>query len=156
MAHRSAIEHGGRRRWRLATVVSGWVFVAAALPATASLLTVASTVEAGPLEASAWRALWLPLVALLAAAALLAFAVARHVAQPLVRLRAVAALVARSRPDTTVVTRALDNEPYAEVAGVLSALQRLILATERDAADRDRLAAFVAHDLRTPMSAQTR
>ncbi|MFN2321895.1 MAG: ATP-binding protein [Trueperaceae bacterium] len=145
-----------RRRQRLATVIAAWVFVAATVPAGVTIVTLFLSVDARAFSDRWAAALAVPVVALVAAAALFAWVVARHVAQPLVRLRAVAALVARARPDLSVVARARDHEPYVEVQGVLEALHRMIDATERQDADRARLAAFIAHDLRAPLGAIAR
>lgn len=144
------------RRKRLATAIAVWVFIAATVPAGVTIVTLLLSVDPRAF-ADPWPlALVVPAVALVAAAALFAWVVARHVAQPLVRLRAVAALVARARPDLSVVARARDQEPYTEVQGVLEALHRMIDSTERQDADRARLAAFIAHDLRAPLGAVAR
>lgn len=145
-----------RRRQRLAAAIALWVFVAATVPAGVTIVTLLLSAEPWAFTGRWASALAVPALALVAAAALFAWAVARHVAQPLVRLRAVAALVARARPDLSVVARARDHEPYVEVQGVLEALHRMIDANERQDADRERLAAFIAHDLRAPLGAIAR
>jgi signal transduction histidine kinase len=144
------------RRQRLATAIAVWVFVAATVPAGVTIVTLLLSVDPRAFTGQWATALAVPALALVAAAALFAWVVARHVAQPLVRLRAVAALVARARPDLSVVARARDQEPYVEVQGVLEALHRMIGANERQDADRARLAAFIAHDLRAPLGAIAR
>lgn len=133
-----------------------WVFVAATVPAGVTIAALLLAAEPWAFSGRWVLALAVPAGVLVVAAALFAWAVARHVAQPLVRLRAVAALVARARPDLSVVGRARDHEPYVEVQAVLDALHRMIDATERQDADRARLGAFIAHDLRAPLGAIAR
>ena len=144
------------RRQRLTTAIAVWVIVAATVPAGVTIVTLLLSIDPRAFEGRWAAALAVPALALVAAAALFAWAVARHVARPLVRLRGVAALVARARPDLSVVGRARDHEPYIEVRGVLDALYRMIDATERQHEDRARLAAFIAHDLRAPLGAIAR
>lgn len=143
-----------RRRLRLATVVAAWVAAASGLPALAVLVATAS-VTGGAREA--FVLVLLPAAALAAVAILFATLVGRHVARPLVRLRAVAALIGRRGDEQRVMLdRALRDEPYAEVAAVLGTLRDLVTAERENVAQRDRLASFVAHDLRTPLIATSK
>ena len=98
------------RRQRLTTAIALWVIVAATVPAGVTIVTLLLSIDPRAFAGRWAAALAVPALALVAAAALFAWAVARHVARPLVRLRGVAALVAaRGRTSPSSGARAITS-----------------------------------------------
>ncbi len=132
-----------------------WLFVGSFAPAFAVLVTFVAF-SAATLDLRSWLGmLWLPALALAVAAAGLAAVVSHLLASPVQRLRSLAALASRRLLSTPA--RMLDSDrslrQYAETASIAQSIRRLHERLGEENSKRDRVAAYVAHDIRTPIAA---
>ena len=129
------------------------VFVASALPAAVVVLLGVSWLGDGSIEFSTT----LLLIALMAVMVLASWAfanvVANSVTADLVRLHAISAIVSRRHAEGVPFSLPPTSVQYVETTSILGTLSLLVARADEARRQNEEMAAFVAHDMRTPLAA---
>lgn len=140
-----------RRSYR--RFVAYWVFVAALAPAGTVLLAFTVVLSASESLVTVLVATLPSFAALLVLSSFVAWIASARIAQPLRVLRSAATLAVQYRYLPQDMLSVVRRTGIREVNSVAKAFVKLNERAVADASRRDRLASYIAHDVRTPIAA---
>lgn len=144
----------GRRKRRLHSTVVTLVFLASALPASSVMVVNWIAASGGGSGLLGWlRSLGPPLLVVWIASSAFAYVVGRYVTDEFRRLQVLSALVVNSRDVEQAASVLHHQAQFDETRAFVQTLSRLLQRERTSEARVKRLAAFVAHDMRTPVAA---